>query len=311
MAESPEILTGASKNRAGFAMDTERRIKTIKRFIERMPSLPTSVTKVLEICNRPDTSPNDLNRVISLDPVLTGQVMKLINSAYYALPNRITSLTRAIIMLGINTVKNLALATSVLSTFRDRIACRRMTMDDFWAHSLGVGVIAKTLAQITGVTAAEQETYFVAGLLHDLGKIPLANKFPGEYDQVVETVGSNGASLVECEQKVFGVDHLHVGGMIAGKWRLNHDMQAAITGHCLECGDVSDHTVAIMVALADYLAVRFDIGAAGNREIEDKVLIAALGRISIRPDKLEGLRSKVEQEIERARDFLKIAGRED
>ena len=292
-------------------MDTKRRIKTIKRFIERMPSLPTSVTKVLEICNRPDTSPNDLNRVISLDPVLTGQVLKLINSAYYALPNRITSLTRAIIMLGINTVKNLALATSVLSTFRDRIACKRLSMNDFWAHSLGVGVIAKTLAQISGITEAEQETYFVAGLLHDLGKIPLANKFPGEYDQVVETVSNNGASLVECEQNIFGVNHLHVGGMIADKWKLNPDMKFAIVGHCLECGDVSEHQVAILVALADYLAVRFDIGAAGNRKVEDKVLITALSRISIKPDKLEGLRSKVEQEIDKARDFLKIAGRED
>ncbi len=292
-------------------METEKRIKTIKRFIERMPSLPTSVTKVLEICNRPDTSPNDLNRVISLDPVLTGQVLRLINSAYYALPNRITSLTRAIIMLGINTVKNLALATSVLSTFKDRIACKKVSMDDFWAHSLGVGVIAKTLAQISGVTPAEQETYFVAGLLHDLGKIPLANKFPAEYDQVVENAGNNGGSLVQWEQNVFGINHLQVGGMIADKWKLNQEMRSAIIGHCLECEDVPDHRVAIMVALADYLAVRFEIGAAGNGKVEDKVLVAALSRISIKPDRLEGLRSKVELEVDKARDFLKIAGKDE
>ncbi len=290
-------------------MEPERRIKTIKRFIDRMPSLPTSVTKVLEICNRPDTSPNDLNRVISLDPVLTGQVLKLINSAYYALPNRITSLTRAIIMLGINTVKNLALATSVLSSFKDRMPCRKLTMDEFWAHSLGVGVIAKTLASIAGVSASEQETYFVAGLLHDLGKIPLANKFPKEYDQVVEKAGNNGACLVECEQEIFGIDHLHVGGMIADKWKLNNDMKSAIVGHCLECEELSADKFAIFVALADYLALRFELGAAGNKQVDDNVLITALRRISIKPDKLEGLRSNVEQEIEKARDFLKIAGK--
>ncbi|MDP2104936.1 MAG: HDOD domain-containing protein, partial [Desulfobulbaceae bacterium] len=80
----------------------------IQAYIDRMPSLSTTVNKVLEVCNSPKTSANDLNRVISLDPVLTGHVLKLINSAYYSLPNQVSSLARAIIMLGLNTVKNLA-----------------------------------------------------------------------------------------------------------------------------------------------------------------------------------------------------------
>ena len=74
-------------------LTNEQRFKLVQRYIDKMPSLSTTVTKVLEICNKPNTSPNDLNRVISLDPVLTGQVLKLINSAYYSLPNQITSLT--------------------------------------------------------------------------------------------------------------------------------------------------------------------------------------------------------------------------
>ncbi|HQP12654.1 MAG TPA: HDOD domain-containing protein, partial [Candidatus Omnitrophota bacterium] len=79
----------------------------IQNYISRMPSLSTTVTKVLEICNKPTTSPNDLNRVIALDPVLTGRVLKVVNSAYYSMDNEVTSLTRAIILLGLNTVKNL------------------------------------------------------------------------------------------------------------------------------------------------------------------------------------------------------------
>ena len=96
----------------------ESRLQVIRDYIDRMPSLSTTVTKVLEVCNKPNTAPNDLNKVISLDPVLTGNVLKLINSAYYSLPNQITSLARAIIMLGINTVKNLALSTAILGTLK-------------------------------------------------------------------------------------------------------------------------------------------------------------------------------------------------
>ncbi|MDR0496536.1 MAG: HDOD domain-containing protein, partial [Treponema sp.] len=87
--------------------------KSLKDFIKNMPSLPTSVTKVMEICNNPQTSPADLNQVISLDPVLMGRVLKLINSAYYGLGQQVKSLARAIIMLGMNTVKNLALSSAV------------------------------------------------------------------------------------------------------------------------------------------------------------------------------------------------------
>ena len=101
-----------------------------------MPSLPITVSKVLEICNNPKTSPVDLNQVISLDPVLMGKVMRLINSAYYCLPNQITSLVRAIIMLGINTVKNLALCTAVLGTLDKKGDFQALNMEGFWRHSL-------------------------------------------------------------------------------------------------------------------------------------------------------------------------------
>ena len=97
-------------------LDKAEHQKKIEKFIRRMPSLSTTVGKVLEICSRTDASPNELNKVISLDPVLTGQVLKLINSAYYSLVSKVTSLTRAITMLGMNTVKNMALSTAIIQT---------------------------------------------------------------------------------------------------------------------------------------------------------------------------------------------------
>ena len=89
-------------------------LKDIRAYIARMPSLSTTAAKVLETCNNPQSSPNDLNRVICLDPVLAGQVLRLTNSAYYSLGHSVSSLTRAIIMLGINTVKNLVLSFAIL-----------------------------------------------------------------------------------------------------------------------------------------------------------------------------------------------------
>ena len=96
----------------------ERYLERIRAYIARMPSLSTTVIKVLETCNDPRASANDLQRIISLDPVLTGRVLKLINSAYYSLGVPIISLARAIVMLGLNTVKNLALSFAILENLR-------------------------------------------------------------------------------------------------------------------------------------------------------------------------------------------------
>ncbi|MCK4987338.1 MAG: HDOD domain-containing protein, partial [Desulfobacterales bacterium] len=146
-------------------------LKNIRAYIARLPSLSTTAAKVLETCNNPASSPNDLNRVISLDPVLTGQVLRLTNSAYYSLRHPVSSLTRAIIMLGINTVKNLVLSFAILERLCNKRSFRALSAKKFWAHSLGVGVIAKCLARVKGVSLTDQEEFFVCGLLHDLGKI--------------------------------------------------------------------------------------------------------------------------------------------
>ena len=139
--------------------DRKAKLDKIRVFVDKMPSLSTTVGKVLEICSRTDTAPNDLNKVISLDPVLTGQVLKLINSAYYSLMNKVTSLTHAIIMLGLNTVKNLALSTAIIRCVGQAKKSKALPIKEFWAHSIGVGVTAKLLAAERGLPLAEREEF--------------------------------------------------------------------------------------------------------------------------------------------------------
>ncbi len=117
-------------------MDRESVTKTITASIAKMPSLPTTVAKILQVCSNPRALPADLNQVISLDPVLMGKVLRLINSAYYSLPNQVTSLVRAVIMLGINTVKNLALSTAVLGNLGKGPAGNVLNLEGFWRHSI-------------------------------------------------------------------------------------------------------------------------------------------------------------------------------
>ncbi len=291
-----------------IAISTEQRFKKIQNYLDRMPSLSTTVTKVLEICNQPNTSPNDLNRVISLDPVLTGQVLKLINSAYYALPNQITSLTRAIIMLGINTVKNLALSTAVLGNFGKEENFRCLSMDAFWTHSICVGVTAKAIATERNVPITEREEYFVGGLLHDLGKIPLNNRFPEEFEQALELAKIEEGPLNRAESVIMGFDHGLVGKVIAEKWQLSQAIREVLAYHH-DPGNASEECRDLVstVSLANLYANIYDYGSAGDFYQETPTIYRVLEIVGLQWQDISELQEKVSVEIDKAQIFLQVS----
>ncbi|AGF76877.1 putative signal transduction protein [Desulfocapsa sulfexigens DSM 10523] len=275
--------------------------KAITRFIERMPSLSTTVGKVMEICSRTDASPNELNRVISLDPVLTGQVLKLINSAYYSLVNKVTSLTRAITMLGMNTVKNMALSTAIIRSVSGAKKSQSLPTKKFWAHSIATGVCAKLLAKANGVPVMECEEYFVAGLLHDLGKIP----FGDEYIDVLNRVKKECLPLITVERDMLGVDHQEVGRMIAEKWKLNEAMTCSIAFHHDVEEAPEEHRVrAAYVGLANMYANILDLGYAGDPFPAEDGADKMLKITGLTWDMFGEVALGVEEEIEKAQVFL-------
>ena len=287
----------------------EKRLKRIQRFISKMPSLSTTAAKVLEICNNPVASPNDLNRVISLDPVLIGQVMKLINSAYYGIPNRITSLTRAIIMLGINTVKNLVLASTVMASLKGIRPLKSFAVDQFWMHSLCVGVTAKILARKQGMPVFEHETYFVTGLLHDLGKIAMISCFPQAYSDTLRKADLEQLSLCGCEVEDFGFTHCNIGHLIAAKWKLGNDMIDAIRLHhdpFNACNGAEN--IANSVALANQAAHYFQIGQSGNSTYNQELAESLIHACNLGAEDFFSMKPEIEETIENARVFLQLKG---
>jgi HD-like signal output (HDOD) protein len=289
-------------------LTSEQRAIRIQNYIDRMPSLSTTVTKVLQICNQPQTSAKDLNQVISLDPVLTGRVLKLINSAYYSLPNKITSLTRAIIMLGLNTVKNLALSTAVVGALGKEDSFQSMSMDQFWTHSICVGVTAKALAAQKGIAIQMREECFVAGMLHDLGKIVLSGCFPEQFVLACNMVREGQDSLARVENEIFGFDHSGVGRMIAEKWQFN-DVMIDTLGYHHDPGLAADthRELVAIVSMANMYANIYDFGAAGDPYQDYGLVTGTLEMLGLRWEDLALLQDTVEDEIEKARIFLHVA----
>jgi putative nucleotidyltransferase with HDIG domain len=280
--------------------------RKIERFISTMPSLPTTVSKVMEICNNSKTSPADLNMVIALDPVLMARVLKLINSVYYGTSQQVTSLVRAIIMLGLNTVKNLALSTAVLGNLSSGKDTAALDMDGFWRHSLSVGVAAKLLAKKRNVDQKQLEEYFTAGLLHDIGKIPLNAVLAKDYMRSVSRADAGRTSLSRIERQDFGIDHCGAGKMIAESWKLEdavHDVIIYHHNYTEYSGPFKD--VLFSIVAANRFANMSKLGFAGDCYPEklDGIVWETLG---VEKDIFFEFEDSIGVEIEKAKVFLNV-----
>ncbi|MDR1179548.1 MAG: HDOD domain-containing protein [Spirochaetales bacterium] len=286
-------------------MNADENLKKVSAYISKLPALPVTVSKILEIANNPNTSPVDLNRVISLDPVLMARVMKLINSAYYGVTNQVTSLVRAIIMLGINTVKNLALSTAVLGNLSRKENFQALNMNGFWRHSLSVGVLSKLIARSRNVDPKILEEYFIAGLLHDIGKIPLNNTLTTEFVQAMSRADTERMPLFQLEEECIGFDHSRAGFIIGSEWKFGAEILETIKSHhSLEsCAQEHSELVYTVAAANCYVDIS-GIGFSGSRYPE-KLPQNILDHLGISWDNLESMHGELVQEIEKAKIFLK------
>ncbi len=214
-------------------------------------SIPDTLIRVLEAVSSDDTSPDHLADIILKDPSLTAKVLKMSNSSYYVRNAQIKTVHQGIRVLGANAIKCIALSVSVFIPPRKDSPLGEEILRQFYFHCIGVGLLARKIAQKLGSRNTEEA--FVAGLLHDLGKLYMMNAHPQAYLRVREMIEA-GEDDIEAERRIFDVDHAELGSIIATRWRLPEELQRVIRSHHhLESTTQPERALAV-VQLANILA---------------------------------------------------------
>lgn len=226
-----------------------------------------TVAKVMHLSNDMRASPKDLIHAISLDPVLTAEVLRLINSAYFGMKQTVVSLNRAVILLGVNTIKNVAIGSAVIGAMKMR-NFKYFTSDEFWEHSLGVATGSKILAARLGVPAQDRDEYFIAGLLHDIGKVIFVQHAAEEFARLSDPGHRPGVAKSKVEEEIMGVSHAELGMLIAKKWELPPQLLDTIHGHHAPSFGGANDQVKAAVHLADWYCNRVEIGIKRRGEME-------------------------------------------
>lgn len=232
--------------------------------VESMPAFPKSVQKILALTRDVNCSPKDLVQVIDKDPVVTVKVLRVVNSAYYSLPKQITSINHAVVYLGFNTIKNLALSIAAIGMLPASNAAG-FDVQQYLLHSLSTAGLAKRLGLRLDDT--DPMDCFIGGLLHDFGKVVLAQFMPTEFKQALEASQWQETSLHLALRERIGSDHAVVGAMLVEKWRFPADLVQTIR---YQYGpETRDTPMIACVFAANQISKKLAFGFAGNPFIEE------------------------------------------
>ncbi len=289
-------------------MDQKQRLRQITEKVIGLPSLPTVVTQLINLVGDPATSARDISQLISADQALTAKILKVANSAFYGFPRKIATVQLAIVVLGFETVKNLGLSVAVLKRFHAGKAHPLFDRQQFWEHAIGCGVAARMLVRKRN-RKLEGEA-FVAGVLHDIGKLILIEYFPDEFGESLELACDELLTISEAEMKVIGVTHAEIGGWLAEKWNLPESLVQAITYHHNPLAVEEPSEILMVTHTANALIRHNHIGQAGDSlgaSLSPEVsTVFKAGRDILDEDWLAELSEGLQVELEKARVFNEL-----
>ncbi|NVM21181.1 MAG: HDOD domain-containing protein [Desulfobacterales bacterium] len=228
----------------------------------QISSLSIVQSRLNEEINNPRASMSNIGQIIGDDPGLTARLLRLVNSAFFGFPSKIETITRAIVIVGLQQLRDLAMATSVVNLFKG-IPKHLVSMESFWQHSIACGVAARILAAYRRETNIER--LFVAGMLHDIGRLIINTKVPDQARKALLRSKFNGELLYIAEREVIGFDHAAVGHALLKAWNLPPSLQEVVAYHHNPQAARRFPTETSIVHVADIIVHTMQFGTSGER----------------------------------------------
>lgn len=274
MSQAP-TSTDAQPSGKPSAAQVQETVQAAIKEISHIATLPEVTMKIIKLVEDPESTAQDLNKVISNDPALGARILKVVNSAFYGLPGQIGSINRAIVLLGLNAVKNIAIAASLAKLFRGGKIAPNFDARDLWTHSIATATATRLLSNKCGLGLPDEA--FLAGLIHDIGIMVEIQARRPQFIEALSKVEAEGCSLREAEFACIGATHEMFGAGLCKLWKFPVSFQY-VTGFHHHPMDLAEKNRALscLVHVADSIAGRMELGfahdVAPDSEIDAKIL---------------------------------------
>ncbi len=295
--------TGQTNAPATGNAQTEAIVQAAIQEISHIATLPEVTMRIIQLVEDPDSTAQDLNKVISNDPALGARILKVVNSAFYGLPGQIGSINRAIVLLGLNAVKNIAIAASLAKLFRGGKISPSFDARDLWTHAIASATATRLLADRAGLGLPDEA--FLAGLIHNIGILVEIQARRPKFVEIIEKV-ENDASLTfrEAETAVLGANHEQFGAGLCKLWKFPASF-AYVTGFHHHPTDLpaGNRTLTGLVHVADILVAGLGYGfTRGTEHAEPDA--ALLESLKLGPDALAAVRQRLPEAMDEAKSLF-------
>lgn len=275
--------------------------------VNKLPTLPTVANKITRLIKDPTCTARKVSEVIDKDQSLTCRVLRLVNSAFYALTTEVINVRHAVALLGFRTISQLAISISVFDVFKGGYG-KEFDREGFWLHSIGCAVISQMLAEKIQYSHIDES--FSAGLMHDIGKVVLDHYFHEELLKIIELTWRKGLSFVEAEQEVIGLNHTEIGSRVMRNWNIPLPIVAGVRHHhqlpCERRGSPYAQDIIVdIVRLANVLCKKEKIGCSGDNVVPE-LSPELWERLPISVDTLTMITKDCGKEIEKASVLLEL-----
>jgi len=268
-------------------LEDESLIDVVSR-IESLPSLPSLYAEVMDEVNSPDGSLNRVGEIIAKDVGMSAKLLQLVNSSFFGMPVHVSNPVRAVNLLGFEIIRALVLSVKIFSQF-SRAALPGFSIENLWGHSMATANLARVIAREQEIGQSAIDEAFMAGLLHDCGKLILLDRMPEKFQAIVQAAHTEACGFLESELKALGTTHAQVGGYLMGIWGFPESMVEAIAFHHSpgKCRH-SDFGPLAAVHLADIF--EHEMSDAGTKDKISEIDIAYMREIKC-ADRIESLRT--------------------
>lgn len=257
-----------------------------------LPALPLVVSELLASFDDPDVELGALAAKVANDQALAAKTLRLANSSFYGLQSKVRTISQAIAVLGFDSVRALVVGAGVIGSFPASSA-RDVDFDAFWRHAIATALCARALGRHVG---RNPELSFVAGLLHDLGRLVLVTRFPDHYAEVLARRKLDDCDLMQAERAVLGIDHAQVGRALAQQWHIPEQICRAIANHHHPMRQ-DDGELPAVVHVANVIAHGLDL-AADEDELVPSLVQGAWDSLRLDPAALRAVFAAAEAQFE-------------
>ncbi|MFP4418406.1 MAG: HDOD domain-containing protein [Chitinivibrionales bacterium] len=284
----------------------EIRFRRVVEQIDKLPSLPSIATRLIDVVNSPVSSAEDAAELIQNDPGLTTKILRLANSAFYGMPRSVSSVSSAVVILGFNTLRSVALSAAIMNMFDPSDGA--FDYKRFWRHSAVCAMNAKSIAKKNmGLLLVDPEGAFCMGILHDIGKLIFARFFPAEYAVAQQYALTHKVTTLQAEIKTLGVSHTQIGATLADKWALPIDVEKVLVHHHDPKETQTASELVNLVHVADNLCHQIGLDVFGGETAHD-VDDTSLKILGIRQEDYPEYVEIARQNLQISGEFLSIMG---